>query len=190
MPAYTTISCSFDKRDRAGLVRAFYDSFMGDGVAFDRVFAWGCEPDLTLDQIVQWNQAKLDADFMLGLEQHVSHDFRQIVLAVPPFSECRLIVFNGESRIAFHCIVPEHEIDASNTDSLEDACCRVWRQLPVLAIESYGEIGCDVGNTAIASGQAPSADLFAVIDYDCTQQDYASGFHIRQMERGYFLRPM
>jgi len=39
---------------------AFYSSFFGDGVAFDGVLPWGCDADLTLDQITEWNQNRLD----------------------------------------------------------------------------------------------------------------------------------
>ncbi|NQU24056.1 MAG: hypothetical protein HQ567_22465 [Candidatus Nealsonbacteria bacterium] len=129
MPPYTAISCSFDKRDRHGLVRTFYDTFFGPDVRFNGVLAWGCDADLTLDQIVEWNQAKLDADFILGFDQHVSHNYRQIRLAVEPFSECRLILSNWESRLAFDCIVPEHETTPHNADALERACRRIWAQL-------------------------------------------------------------
>ena len=40
MPDCTTISCSFDKRDRAGLARAIYSSSFDDSVAFDGVLPW------------------------------------------------------------------------------------------------------------------------------------------------------
>lgn len=189
MPAYTTISCSFHRRDRSGLVRAFYDVFFGDGVTFKGVFAWGCDADLTLGDIVEWNQTKLDEDFVLGLDQHVKHDYRQIILDVDPFSECRLILSNRGSCIAFRCIVPEHEINPRNATTLENACRRVWSGLPVQAVESYGETGGDVGPEAIKSGKPPSARLFALMDYDCTQQDYARKYEVERMDRGYFLTP-
>lgn len=189
MPAYTTISCSFDKRDRSGLVRAFYDAFFVDDVAFAGVFAWGCDADLTLDEIVEWNQTKLDADFILGYSQDVSHDYRQVLVAVEPFSECRLILSNSESEIAFRCIVPEVEINPSNAERIEQACRRVWEQLPFQVVESYGELGADVGRTAIQSGHPPSADLFAMIDYDCAKMDYAARFNIERLPRGYLLKP-
>ena len=112
MPAYTTIACSFDKIDRARLVREFYDAFFGEDVTFKGVLVWGCDPDLSLDQIVEWNQSKLDDNFILGHDQHVENDYRQIILEVEPFSECRLILFNWDSGLSFHCIAPEYEINA------------------------------------------------------------------------------
>ena len=189
MPAYTIISCSFDKRDRAGLVGAFYDAFFGNGVTFNGVFAWYCDADLTLEQIVEWNQSKLDSDFVLGYDEHVKHNYRQIMLAVDPFSECRLILSNCESDISFQCIVPEREINKGNAGSLEHACQRAWSQLPIQSVESYGELGEPVGAKAITSGKPPSADLFAMVDYDCTQHEYVRHFTLKRMNRGYLLKP-
>ncbi len=117
MPAYTTISFEFDKRARNRLVSEFYAAFLGDGVTFDRVFPWGCEPDLSYQQIVDWNQDKLIADFRLGYTRDVSHDFRQMLITVHPFSECRLFLMNMDTSIEFHCIIPENEINTENAGS-------------------------------------------------------------------------
>jgi len=61
-------------------------------------------------------------------------------------------------------------------------------QLPVQAVESYGEHGAYVGHTAIKAGKPPSAELFAIIDYDCTEQEYARQFCLERLTRGYFLK--
>src|SRR6266404_865946 len=92
MPAYTTVRFQFGKESRDALVRSFYKAFTSEGLAFSRVHAWGCRPDLTLDDIIEWNQQKLDEDFELGYDEDVSHDYRQVLLADHPFSECRVYI--------------------------------------------------------------------------------------------------
>ena len=189
MPAYTTICCSFGKTDRDGLVRRFYTTVFADDVAFKNVFPWACDPELTLDEITNWNQSKLNSDFVLGYDEHVQNDYRQLVLTSHPFSECRLILHNLESEISFHFIVPEDEINSGNSHCLENTCRRIWLKLPATAIESYGEIESPTGTQAIESGQPPSTRLFALIDYDCTNTEYAPNSNIERMDRGYFLKP-
>ena len=151
------------------------------------VLAWGCDGGLTLEQIIEWNQGKLDKDFILGFHQDVSHDYRQIRLRIEPFSECRLILSNDEHDFSFKCIVPETEITSDNIDPLAHACSRVWSTLPVLAIQSYGEIGGPVGADAIKKGKPPSATLFAMIDCDVKEHGYRSSYHVEQLPRGYRL---
>jgi hypothetical protein len=189
MPAYTTIVCEFSKRDRGELVSRFYAAFLSKGVAFDGVFPWGCEPNMTLREIVDWNQAKLDSDFSLGYTQDVSHDYRQIVLKVRTFRKCRLFLINGKTSIEFHCIVPENEITMRNCQPFLDASLRAWSQLPVKAIESYGESDANVGSAAINAGTPPSMRLFAIVDHEVCKHGYSSDLDITKLDRGYLLKP-
>lgn len=190
MPAYMSIVCQFSLNDRAGLVNKFCDAFFGKGVKFNGVPASVGESKMTLDQVVEWNQSEMDS-YTFGFDDLNRPDYRQIRLRVPPFSQCRLILRNRFDLIEFECIVPEDEINSVNTGSLERACRRIWSRLPALAIESYAESmpGFVEGPSSIESGTPPAAELFAFIDYDCTQQDYVQYFQVKPLDRGYMLTP-
>ncbi|MDX2109039.1 MAG: hypothetical protein SFY80_02235 [Verrucomicrobiota bacterium] len=157
MPAYTTVAFQFPKTSRAGLVRKVYDAFASAGLAFSHVHSWGCDANLNLDEIVDWNQTKLDQDFKLGFDEDVSNDYRQILLAGNPFSECRLYILNGDDSVAFHCIVPESEISDLNCHSIQNAADKIWDSLPVDTIDSIGEWADD-------DVTPPAASLFAYVD--------------------------
>lgn len=161
---------------------------MDEDLSFEGVFPWGCDPTMSYDDIVEWNQSKLDSDFALGVTQDVSHDYRQILLRVRPFSSCRLFLMNWETRIEFHCIIPEKEIAIDNCDPLLNACQRTWSQLPVLAIESFAEIDANVGSAAIALGTPPSVALFAFVDQDCGMYSNNRDLELAALQRGCLLR--
>jgi hypothetical protein len=178
MPAYTTVRFQFGKESRGALVRSFYKAFTSEGLAFSRVHAWGCRPDLTLEEIIEWNQQKLDEDFELGYDEDVSHDYRQVLLADHPFSECRVYILNGRLSFSFHCIVPESEISSHNCAPLVRVADRVWSTLPVKSIDSFGE--CD--------GEYfwPVARLFAYTDR-LTPDMAPERFVVEPLRRGYRL---
>lgn len=190
MPAYMTIQCSFDKNGPVtGLVRRFYDLFLSDDVAFSRVFAWGCDPSLTLEEIVLWNQHKLDVDFCLGYDEDVSNDYRQLLLKVEPFSECRLYILNGDETADFHCIIPEEEATRKSMLPLEHACRRVWDALPLRIVQTFAEEEAPVSLDAIRRGIAPSTRLFAIVDDDIYKPPDLSLLAAHKLGRGYFLTP-
>ncbi|WP_010584093.1 hypothetical protein [Schlesneria paludicola] len=188
MPAYTTISWEFAKRDREGLVSRFYAALIDESISFDGVFPWGCDEKMPFEEIVSWNQMKLDGDFTIGFTQDVSHDYRQILMRVMPFSECRIFLVNSKANIEFNCIVPEDEITVENCEPLLKGCLRTWFHLPVLAIETYGEIGANVGSKRISSGQPPSASLFAIVDRECHTYESDPEFDQTLLGRGCLLR--
>ena len=186
MPPYMTLSFGFAKDAKHELVRRFYEHFGAEDISFLGVLAWGCSPDLSMEQIIVWNQQKLNEDFELGYDEHVSNDYRQVLYSVPPFSECRVFIMNNNEEIRFYCIVPESEIDQSNCTSLLTAADRVWANLPVRVIDSYGESDDGVGIKELERGIAPTASLFAYVDElpaELTEQ-----FEVYKLNRGYRLR--
>ena len=188
MPAYTSISWEFAKQERHQLVSRFYTTLMSENISFESVLPWGCDPAMSFDEIVEWNQSKLDSDFRLGLTQNVSHNYRQLLLRVAPFSTCRVFIMNLKTRIEFHCIIPEDEIIPENCEPILQASLRTWSQLPVLAIESFGEIDSNVGSVAIAAGKRPSASLFALVDQKCAEYENILDFELTALHRGCLLR--
>jgi hypothetical protein len=177
MPAYTTVAFQFRKESRGDLVRRFYEAFSSEGLIFSRVHAWGCDPSMGLEEIIEWNQQKLDEDFILGYDDDVSNDYRQVHLAGHTFSECRIYIMNGRLSVAFHCIVPEAEVSPHSCSCLLRAADRVWSTLPVKCIDSFGE--CE------DSRPQPVARLFAYTD--SVSDAIPQRFIIERLRRGFRL---
>jgi len=163
VPAYLSVHFDFDPRDTADLVRRFYASLATAGAPFGAVLPWGCDARLSLDEIIAWNQAKLAIRFRLGYAQHVSNDYRQILLDLPPFSHARVFVLLGGDSVGFSLIVPESEVDEVGTGVLERVARSVWAELRPRSIQTMGELGAPVRHGKLLGGAAPSAAIFSLL---------------------------
>lgn len=151
MPAYFSISFELNKTKTA--IKDFYKTLIAAGFVFKSGF-WGCENE-SFDEIVAWNQNKLDDDFELGYKQHHSHDFKHILFDFSDFSEVRLYVDNQKKSATFilHLIIPEDDFlewvtsDAKTIerrkyekmDLLKEFSKTVWNSVEILAIQTAWE---------------------------------------------------
>lgn len=168
MPAYATVEFEILRKNLTEtLVKEFYDSFFVHGLNFEKVFAWGCDENLQIEEVIAWNQEKLNNNFKLGFTQDVSHNYRQILISGSPYSECRLFITNYGESFSFHVIVPEDEMHSENIDLLLKASENVWNTLPIEIIQSYGELNDRYRIADIQSANEVSIELFAFISqYD------------------------
>jgi hypothetical protein len=180
MPAYTSISFLFEKPIPDNIVEKFYREFMSDDIKFKSVMAWGCPPNMSLKNIIDWNQNKIDENFIPDGDTDVSHYERQIYLNVEPFTECRLILSSEKNTINFRCIVPECEITSENSTVFEKAALRIWNFLPVKRVETYPEINSFV---------EPAVELFAILDEESAKMPSSSYYLHESVNRGVMLKP-
>ena len=189
MPAYTTISFSFDRPVSNRLVEQFYSAFFNNEIKFKSVLEWGCPPDMTLKEIIEWNQGKIDSYFTPEMDTNISHYERQLCLNVEPFSECRIIINSDEEAVYFNCIVPECEISTENSHVFKKAALRIWDALPVRLTETYDELGSSVGYEQVKVGVQPSVRLFAILDENCAGMASSVYFSHGKFKRGTLLKP-
>ncbi|WP_394175350.1 hypothetical protein [Thalassotalea litorea] len=162
MPAYATIEFEILRKNLTEtLVKEFYDAMFVHGLNFEKVFVWGCDENLKIDDIIAWNQEKLNDNFKLGFTQDISHNYRQILICGTPYSECRLFITNYGESFSFHVIVPEDEMHAENIDLLLKASENVWNALPIEIIQSYGELNDSYKFVDIQSANEVSIEFFA-----------------------------
>lgn len=180
MPPY--YSLNFGVRDtniRPGFVASVYEAIFAAGFPFAGVAPRGSPPEMKLDAIVAWNQQRLERKFVLGFEDHVSLDYRQILLTHPLYSHCRLYIHARHGQ--FVLIVPEAEVledyagpvledyadlvfAAERVRSLEMLARRVWSSGLFAAIQTNGELGYSPAVSELDTGKAASAVPFAVLD--------------------------
>ncbi len=73
---------------------------------------WGYEED-SLEETIEWNQRKLEADFNLGFTEHCSHDYKQVVYKLSGYSEVRGFWMNNypeDGEFTYEIIIPESDV--------------------------------------------------------------------------------
>ncbi|MCI9384664.1 MAG: hypothetical protein HFI24_10755 [Lachnospiraceae bacterium] len=107
MPAYFSITFELNKGRDA--IDSFCKTLIHSGLVFKSGY-WGFEND-SFDDIITWNQNRLDKNFQLGYTEHHSHDYKQMLFDYFNFSEVRLFVMNNrkERTFSFELIVPDQE---------------------------------------------------------------------------------
>lgn len=178
MPAY--FSLTFEMYKSKDAISAFCETLIHSGLVFKSGY-WGFEND-TFDDIIIWNQKKLNENFQLGYTEHHSHDYKQMLFDFFDFSEVRLFVMNNrkERTFSFELIVPEDDLldyteenegkysvqrKTERMERLKSVAKRMWVGTAALAIQTGWEAS-DIPPSAekIAKGIKPQIEPFCIID--------------------------
>lgn len=212
MPPY--YSLNFGVRDtniQPGFVASVYEAIFAAGFPFAGVAPYGCPSEMKLDAIVDWNQQRLERKFVLGFKDHVSLDYRQILLMHSLYSHCRLYIYARDSQ--FVLIVPEAEIFenyagpiveedpglvfvAERVRPLEMLARHVWSSGLFAAIQTNSELGYSPAVSELDTGKAASVVPFAVLDdrsftsqrfneASCTIESLPNGGHFIRLLDGW-----
>ncbi|MCD7992023.1 MAG: hypothetical protein LUK37_09725 [Clostridia bacterium] len=176
MPAYFNLSVQFRREDLYPLfVRDFYAVLHKAGMAFQSGY-WGFEND-SLEEIIEWNQRKLEDDFELGFTEHHSHDYKQVIYGFGGYSEVRGFWMNNypESGAFTHeIILPESDVLENGypakfikekMEELLELTIRIWQFSLVKAIQT-GLEGNDasVSLSKLTGGEYPNTLPFALVE--------------------------
>lgn len=188
MPAYVSVSYVFEKESLSSeFVKQFYQSLFVNRVGFEKVFPWGCPPDMLLADIISWNQAKLDANFSLGFSDDVSLNYRQVLLSGSPFSECRVFIHNLFDSIVMHMIFPECEATAESLAFVQDVSASVWRRMKPEFIQTVCEMGDPVSLEEFRSGELPACTFFCFIKSKPAGHKLEA-YDLSEVENGYLIK--
>lgn len=183
MPAYFSIEILFEKDILyPSFVRDVYTSIFQTGHRFKRGYWYG--EDMSLEQIINWNQRKLEEKFKLGLKEHVKHDYKQILVDTNKCSEMRLYWLYLNDVINLHLIIPEADVlhpklnsfflDDEINPLIEIACC-IWNTGLVTAIQTcieFDEVEFEISK--IEKGQLPLIHPFCIINKECAEKSKTS----------------
>lgn len=179
MPAYFSIDFQYKKSDlRSSTVKDFFEKLLSCGLLYKSGF-WDSEMD-SLEEMLVWNQRKLEDDFELGYTEHYSRDYKQMLFEFHDFSEVRLIVnnYSENNSFSFCLIIPEDDFveydDMGNTKRLthrmklvEEFACRIWKTGDVCCIQTAWECSDCVTNIFdIMNGMEPLVEPFAIVPED------------------------
>ena len=185
MPAYYTVSFQYERATLdPNYLSAVYSAMLQGGFTYGGVLAWGCRGDMGLDEVIRWNQERLDRDFELGYTEDVSNDYRQVLLHHPQYRECRVLILNGSRLISV--IVPEADImdiggpfpaelyiaeaeglagyiRQEQLEPLKQLALAVWNRVLPVSVQTYGELGSETDHEALKAGEPPSLLPFALV---------------------------
>ena len=177
MPAY--FSLTFELYKSKDAISAFCEVLLHSGLVFKSGY-WGFEND-SFDDIIIWNQKKLDENFELGYTEHHSHDYKQMLFDYCDFSEVRLFVMNNrkERTFTFELIVPEDDLldftvenkgqysvqlKTERMEQLKSVAKKMWAGTAILAIQTGWEAsGIPPSAGKIAKGINPQIEPFCII---------------------------
>jgi hypothetical protein len=175
MPAYFSLTFGYRAATiPPDFVARTYESFFQSGFPFKCVYAWGCPADMPLPAIIEWNQRRLERGFELGFTQHVSHDYRQLLLSHPAYRECRLFILALTRQ--FVLIVPEADVFKDEGSAiampeqvapLESLARSVWPSELFAAVQTNNEIGSAPSVQRLDDGKPASVLPFALLDARC-----------------------
>lgn len=182
MSAYFNIDFQYKKTDFCGTtVKDFFEKLLHCGLIYKSGFLHPLNNSSndSLDEILTWNQRKLET--VLGLENNEPYSpfYKQMLFNFHDFSEVRLIIndfneFYERNYFSFYLIIPEEdflEYDDRKYKHLyqkmkiiEDFACSMWETGDICCIQSSWE--CSDGATDftdITKGATPSIEPFAIV---------------------------
>lgn len=199
MPTYCSVVFQYERAAiHSTYVRDLYTAMLQNGFVYGGVLAWGCPADLSLDDVIHWNQALLEKDFNLGSTEDVSKGYRQIFLLHPHYSECRVFIINSYQTI--HLIVPEDEFFPDSypefaqffvtcppeplytwmfrkrVEPLLVLACTIWRTGLVNSVQTTDEGGDWTDITALEGGEPPSLLPFGIVQANWSGVDKVRPF--------------
>lgn len=180
MPAYFGVYFELEKGK--GAISAFCKPLIRSGFAFKSGY-WGFEND-SFDDIIAWNQDKLDSNFELGYTEHHSHGYKQMLFDYSSFTEVRLFILNNPEKhtFSYSLIVPENDLvdftrESDGTYSIErrtekmaqlvSVAKKMWAYTDIVSVQTGWECS-DFPPSAdeIANGIQPQAEPFCIINSD------------------------
>ena len=203
MPAYFTLTMQFEKkRIHPDFVKEVYSQMISCG--FDFKSGYMIHENASLDEIIDWNQKRIDVGFVLGYTQHYKHDYMQILFQTEYYSELRGYWMYFD-EVAFNLIIPEGSIMTSEGSDcfveekiipVKKLAIKMWEAGIVDAIQTSVELsdGC-YSLSSVLSGNGISIIPFAILPenaFACFPDNYFKNKEIvssRIGKHGVFLEP-
>ncbi|MEO3946311.1 hypothetical protein [Gorillibacterium sp. CAU 1737] len=197
MPAYLSVEFSFP-----------YSTFTQDFVSeiYSVVFScfpfktgyWMSEKN-TLEEIIRWNASLLAKKFELGYDQHVKHDYKQVLLDSDLYRHLRLFWMYQSDEIGLHLIVPEADLfldrkllkyDNSKVLPLLNLSVKLADSFVVNTVQTYHELGEAVPLKIVSNGQQPSTEPFSIVGSEAFRRfesKIGSAFSTTKLKHGVLI---
>lgn len=197
MPAYFDITVQFMRSDiYSTFVRDFYAHLDKCGLKFKS--GMECTEECSCGDIADINQKKLDENFMIGLTQHRSFDYKQIYYSFGSYNEVRGFWMNNypeKNEFAYEVIIPEDELIiyrgkesiffSEKMDIITELAEKIWEFPYVRAIQTELEDSdCSTSIARLKSGVCPNCLPFAITEENNIREN---PFRTEKIDRGYIF---
>ncbi|MGO4501105.1 hypothetical protein AB4114_35235 [Paenibacillus sp. 2RAB27] len=180
MPPYFSVEVGYSHKS---LNKNFVDricSFIFTKFPFKNGY-WNSESNSLLE-IINWNQQLLEKRFILGYDEHVSNNYKQLLLSSELYTHMRMYWGYRNDKISLSIIIPEYEIlveegkwqfREEKINPIIDLCQDLWEQSPVEIIQSCLEMdGGPISIGKIRNGELPSINPIAILNRDYSKTIY------------------
>ena len=194
MPAYFSIYVEFSRYELDyDTVKKLFSYLDFAGLKFKGGFHES--KDNSVDEINDWNQKKLEDNYVLGYTEEASNDYKQFCFEYGGFSEVRGFFMNGnptEKEFELNIIIPEDEVinedgsyKANAVQKLKDFARILWVMPEVRTIQTGLELGeGSVPESDIMAGSAPSAYPFAIVSQKMFSQMKQDDYDFEEINAG------
>ena len=128
----------------------------------------------SMEDIMDWNQKKLEEDFELGYDEDASNDYKQMRFEYDGFSEVRGFIMNEEpirGEYIFTLLIPQEEVHVEGdtykkeaVEKLKAIATKLWILPKARTMQTELELGEGITTEMdIRDGAAPSACPFAIV---------------------------
>ncbi len=198
MPAYFSISIQFQRKNLYPcFVQDFYSALFDAGMQFRS--GYGESEKNSYEEIVAWNQKKLEQNFVLGYDWHVKHGYKQMLYDFAGFTVVRGLWSNEmmeKGVFSYEVIIPEDEVfegyekripegeveeryvwvfERERIGNLIELSKGIWQFPCVKAIQTGLELDVETKLGALEKGMEPSVRPFAILDkirYSLDEREY------------------
>ncbi|WP_145147006.1 hypothetical protein [Paenibacillus xylanexedens] len=170
MPAYFSIEYSFPYNDFSiNFTQEIYETIFED-FPFKSGY-WNSEGN-SLEEIIAWNSKLLSDKFKLGFDQHVKHNYKQMLLQSDQFSHLRLFWMYQTDEIVLHLILPENEVELENhywkfkreqIAPLLNLSLKIWEKHELNMVQTYKELGESTEIEHVLKGELTASEPFSII---------------------------
>ena len=184
MPAYFSVVFQFRRKDLyPGFVSDFYRDLGQAGFAFQS----GCyeAENMSFEEIVRYNQARLDDNFELGYEEDGRNDYKQVYFSHLEYEEVRGFWMNFRGIREWEMMECETlwYFKMKKLAPVQRMAVLMWSRGSAAAIQTELELDDGaVRMSALQSGAEPSVRPFAVIPAACGGHAYVNQYTVRNLE--------
>lgn len=154
---------------------------------------------MRFEEIIRFNQRRLDENFELGFQENGSNDYKQVRFKRPEYQEVRGFWVNmaEEGEIGFCLIVPESDMIRTKTrgwyfrkgqlEPIIRMAAAMWDFEGMAAIQTGLELDDTVTLEELEAGKEPCIRPFAILPPKFMKSEYLKKYRIFHINRNGIL---
>jgi hypothetical protein len=159
---------------------------------------WQAEKN-SLEEIISWNSDLLTRKFELGFDQHVMHDYKQLLLESEKHEHLRLFWNYQNNEVTLHMITPEHEVllddkswrfNGERIYNLINLSVKLWENQKLNVVQTYHELDAPESLSKVCKGVQPRTNPFCIVDEQTflkLEKQLETKYYIKHIKNGVMI---